>query len=127
MVQGRHVSVGNHALNVCVGSRDEFHSAENVKRFADEGKTPVYVAIDGLVAALVAMADPLKSSSPEVVARLQRLGYQVTMLTGDHERTAHAVARIAGITESGGGHATPREGRRNHAAPVGWRNRGHGG
>ncbi len=50
------------------------------------------------MAALVAIADPLKASSRDVVGRLHRLGYQVTMLTGDHQRTAEAVARMAGIT-----------------------------
>ncbi|MDT3776510.1 heavy metal translocating P-type ATPase [Nitrospira sp. MA-1] len=96
MVEGRKVAVGNLAL---MSELDIQTTAiqQDVERFAREGKTPVYVAIDGIVAALVAIADPLKASSREVVDRLHRLGYQVTMLTGDHQRTAEAVARMAGI------------------------------
>ncbi|MEO6202053.1 MAG: heavy metal translocating P-type ATPase [Nitrospirales bacterium] len=97
MVEGRQVAVGNHALmSELKVQTSAIH--QDVERFAREGKTPVYVAIDGTVAALVAIADPLKASSREVVDRLHRLGYQVTMLTGDHQQTAEAVARLAGIT-----------------------------
>src|SRR5690606_14164241 len=69
-----------------------------VEQYAEEGKTPVYVAIDGTLTALVAIADPMKPSAFEFIESLQRLGYQVAMLTGDHPRTAAAVARAAGIT-----------------------------
>ena len=97
MVEGYKIAVGNQALmselKIQTGTIQE-----DVERFAREGKTPVYVAIDGTVAALVAIADPLKASSREVVDRLHRRGYQVTMLTGDHQQTAEAVARMAGIT-----------------------------
>ncbi|WP_447965456.1 heavy metal translocating P-type ATPase [Nitrospira sp. Ecomares 2.1] len=97
IVEGRKVAVGNLAL---MSELDIRTSAiqQDVERFAREGKTPVYVAIDGTVEALIAIADPLKASSREVVDRLHRLGYQVTMLTGDHQRTAEAVARMAVIT-----------------------------
>ena len=97
MVEGYKIAVGNQALmselKIQTGTIQE-----DVERFAREGKTPVYVAIDGTVAALVAIADPLKASSREVVDRLHRRGYQVTMLTGDHQQTAEAVAQMAGIT-----------------------------
>ncbi|WNM63529.1 heavy metal translocating P-type ATPase [Candidatus Nitrospira neomarina] len=97
IVEGYKVAVGNQALmselKIQTGAIQE-----DVERFAREGKTPVYVAIDGTVAALVAIADPLKASSRDVVDRLHRLGYQVAMLTGDHQQTAEAVARMAGIT-----------------------------
>lgn len=52
----------------------------DVERFAEEGKTPVYLAINGIVVALVALADPLKPTSRDVIDRLQRLGYRVTIL-----------------------------------------------
>ncbi len=97
IVKGYKVAVGNQALmselKIQTGTIQK-----DVERFAREGKTPVYVAIDGTVAALVAIADPLKASSREVVDRLHRLGYQVAMLTGDHQQTAEAMARMAGIT-----------------------------
>jgi Cu+-exporting ATPase len=96
-VEGYEVAVGNQAL-MSERQVETGTVQPDVERFAEEGKTPVYVAIDGTVAALVAIADPLKPTSREVVDRLQRMGYQVTMLTGDHQRTAEAVARRAGIT-----------------------------
>ena len=64
---------------------------------AADGKTPVYVAIDGRAAAVIAIADTLKPGSIEAVAELHRLGLEVAMLTGDNRRTAEAIARAAGI------------------------------
>jgi Cu+-exporting ATPase len=64
---------------------------------AASGKTPVYVAIDGSLAAVIAIADTLKASSSAAVAQLRRLGLQVVMLTGDNETTAAAIAREAGV------------------------------
>ncbi|MDR4493165.1 MAG: heavy metal translocating P-type ATPase [Nitrospirales bacterium] len=98
MVEGRTVAVGNHALMSELGIQTD-PIQQDVERFAAEGKTPVYAAIDGTLAGLVAIADPLKPSSREAVERLHKLGYQVAMLTGDHQRTAEAVARMAGITQ----------------------------
>jgi Cu+-exporting ATPase len=66
-------------------------------RLADEGKTPLYVSLDGALAALVAVADPLKETSPEAVSALLRLNLKVVMVTGDNRRTAEAVARRLGI------------------------------
>jgi len=64
---------------------------------AADGKTPVFVAIDGRPAAVIAIADTLKAGSIEAVAELHRLGLEVAMLTGDNRRTAEAIARAAGI------------------------------
>jgi Cu+-exporting ATPase len=64
---------------------------------AADGKTPVFVAIDGRAAAVIAIADTLKPGSIEAVAELHRLGLEVAMLTGDNHRTAEAIARAAGI------------------------------
>jgi len=64
---------------------------------AGAGKTPVYVAIDGRLAAVIAIADTLKAGSAEAVAELHKLGLQVVMLTGDNETTAHAIAAQAGV------------------------------
>jgi len=98
MVEGRTVAVGNQALLAELGIQTTTIQ-QDVERFAEEGKTPVYAAIDGTLAGLVAIADPLKPSSREAVDRLHILGYQVAMLTGDHPRTAEAVAKMAGITQ----------------------------
>jgi P-type Cu+ transporter len=66
---------------------------------ADQGGTPLYAAIDGRAAALVAVTDPLKDSARPAVAALHALGLRVAMLTGDDRRTAEAVARAAGVDE----------------------------
>jgi len=67
------------------------------EELAASGKTPVFVAIDGRPAAVIAIADTLKAGSVEAVAELHRLGLQVAMLTGDNEITARAIARQAGV------------------------------
>ena len=64
---------------------------------AANGKTPVFAAIDGEAAAVIAIADTLKAGSVEAVAELRRLGITVAMLTGDNRRTAEAIARSVGI------------------------------
>jgi Cu+-exporting ATPase len=67
------------------------------RRLAEEGKSPLYLAADGMLLAVMAVADPIKASSREAVARLRALGLELTMLTGDGRRTAEAVALQAGI------------------------------
>jgi len=69
------------------------------ERLASEGKTALYLAVDGALAALLGVADTLRPESPEVVAGLRRMGIAVYMLTGDNARTAQAVAAQAGITQ----------------------------
>jgi Cu+-exporting ATPase len=97
IVEGHAVAVGNAAL-MADYSVDTSAVAGKAEQFAAEGKTPVYVAIDGRLAALIAVADAVKSGSPEAIARLKQLGLTVTMLTGDHRGTAEAVARISRIS-----------------------------
>ncbi len=64
---------------------------------AANGKTPMFVAVDGALAGLIAVADPIKDSSREAITRLRALGLDVVMLTGDNERTARAIATAASI------------------------------
>ncbi|MEZ0239869.1 MAG: heavy metal translocating P-type ATPase [Chloroflexota bacterium] len=71
----------------------------SAEELAAAGKTPVYVAIDGRLAAVIAIADTLKAGSPDAVAELRRLGLQVVMLTGDNESTARAIATQAGVDQ----------------------------
>ena len=70
---------------------------KSAEKLAAEGKTAVFVAIDGRASAVIAVADTLRPGSVEAVAELHRLGLEVTMLTGDNRRTADAIARAAGI------------------------------
>ena len=68
-------------------------------RLADNGKTAMYVALDGKAAGVLAVADTIKPGAAAAVAALQHLGLEVHMLTGDNPRTAAAIARQAGITQ----------------------------
>ena len=70
---------------------------ERAEALAAEGKTPVYAALDGRVAGLLAVADQIKPESKEAVAAMRRLGLEVVMMTGDNRRTAARVAREVGI------------------------------
>jgi len=70
---------------------------KEVERFADEGKTPMFVTMDGYPVGLIAVADTLKPNSKEAVAALHHLGLEVVMITGDNQLTAGAIARQVGI------------------------------
>src|SRR5690606_28531699 len=62
-----------------------------------QGKTAMFVAVDGRPAGILAVADPIKESTPKAIEELHKLGIKVVMLTGDNQRTAAAVARQLGI------------------------------
>jgi len=97
-VEGREVKVGAERLMQREGI-DTGALAERAAALAADGKTPVYLAVNGQLQALLAVADPLKDESIAVVAELKRRGLQVVMLTGDSRRTAEAIARRAGIAQ----------------------------
>jgi len=97
-VDGRTVQVGAGRYLQRLGI-DAGGLAGTVERLSDEGKTAVYVAIDGRAAGVIAVADALKPSSAEAVAALHALGKHVAMITGDDARTAHAIAKQLGIDE----------------------------
>jgi P-type Cu+ transporter len=73
--------------------------ADEAGRLADEGKSPLYAAVDGQLAAVVAVADPIKDSTPAAIQALHKLGLRVAMITGDNMRTANAIARQLDIDE----------------------------
>ncbi|MBN7795889.1 heavy metal translocating P-type ATPase [Parahaliea mediterranea] len=73
--------------------------ADTAARLGDEGKSPLYAAIGGKLAAIVAVADPVKEETPAAIAALHELGLKVAMITGDNKRTADAIARQLGIDE----------------------------
>ncbi len=68
-------------------------------RLADEGKSPLYAAMDGKLAAILAVADPIKETTPQAIRALHALGLKTAMITGDNARTAQAIARQLGIDE----------------------------
>lgn len=73
--------------------------ARTAERLSGESKSPLYAAVDGQIAAIVAVADPIRSSTPAAVAALHELGLKVVMITGDNARTAQAIAARLGIDE----------------------------
>lgn len=75
------------------------HHIADAQRMASEAQTPMYLAINGQLAAIIAVSDPIKKDSVEAVKRLQANGIRVVMLTGDNRATAKAVAEKVGITE----------------------------
>ena len=95
-VEGRTILVGNRRLMEASGL-DVGAVEEEVQRLERAGKTAMLVAVDGALAGIVAVADTVKESSARAIAALQAMGLRVIMLTGDNQRTAHAVARQVGI------------------------------
>lgn len=73
--------------------------AVTAERLADEGKSPLYAAIDGKLAAILAVADPIKETSPAAIRALHDLGLKIAMITGDNQRTARAIAARLGVDE----------------------------
>lgn len=96
-VDGHVVLLGNVRL-MAQQNIDVTRLTEAATRLSDEGKTPMYVAINGQPAGLIAVADTIKEDSVAAIHMLQELGLEVVMLTGDNQRTAEAIARQVGIT-----------------------------
>lgn len=105
-------AIPGHGIKARVGGRDLFlgnlklmreHELplngfeKEVERLADEGKTPMLVAMDGHTVGIIAVADTLKPNSKEAIAALYRLGLDVVMITGDNQLTARAIAHQVGI------------------------------
>lgn len=97
-VEGRHVALGGDAFVAGLGFdvAPLRSAAEDARR---DGTTAIYVAVSGVGAGVLVIADPIKATTPAAVATLRHLGLRVLMLTGDHATTAHAVAGSLGIAE----------------------------
>ncbi|SDJ56486.1 heavy metal translocating P-type ATPase [Salipiger marinus] len=97
-VAGRRVDIGADRYMERLGlSVDSF--AETAEALAAEGKSPLYAALDGQLAAILAVSDPIKPSTPQAIRALHDLGLKIVLLTGDNARTARAVADRLGIDE----------------------------
>jgi Cu+-exporting ATPase len=98
IVAGERALIGNPALmekyNIDVGLLQAA-----ALRLAEQGKTSLWIAIDGRLAGIIAVADTIKPTSIEAIRQMHAEGLRVVMLTGDNERTAHAIAREAGVDE----------------------------
>ncbi len=98
MVDGHPVALGNARLMADLGlDGGKLADAANVRR--DEGETVMFVVLDGAIAGLVSVADPVKATTPDALKALHKLGFRIIMATGDNERTAKAVAGRLGIDE----------------------------
>lgn len=97
-VEGRPVAVGADRYMRSLGL-DPSAFAETAARLGEDGKSPLYAAIDGRLAAIIAVSDPVKPSTPEAIRALHALGLKVAMVTGDNRGTAEAIARRLGIEE----------------------------
>lgn len=95
-VNGKQVFIGNRELMNQNGI-DEKVTEKIGAPLSDEGKTVVYISIDGEFAGAIAIADVLKDDAAETVKLLNSLGVETVMLTGDNKKTANAIAKIAGI------------------------------
>jgi Cu+-exporting ATPase len=95
-IDGNNMLLGNRKLMV-----ESNISLENLEetshKLAGEGKTPMYVAIEGKIAGIVAVADTVKENSKKAIEKLHKMGIEVAMITGDNKRTAEAIAKQVGI------------------------------
>jgi len=96
VVEGDAVIIGNIGLMHEYAIHDPGMEALTMKS-TESGKTPIFVAVNGAIAALLLVADTMNPSVKEAVAKLRTMGMDVIMMTGDHERTAQAIAAQAGI------------------------------
>ena len=96
IIEGRHVQAGNAALLAGMDLNALMQQAEQLRA---SGATALFVAVDGQPAGVIAIADPLKTSTKAALEALRAEGVRIVMLTGDHRRTAEAIARQLGITD----------------------------
>ena len=98
VVDGKSVALGNLAMIRELGlEAGDLTAKANARR--DEGETVMFVVVDGAIAGLVSVADPVKETTPEAIRELHELGFRIIMATGDNERTAKAIAARLGIDE----------------------------
>ena len=99
VVEGHAVLIGNAALM----ADWSIAADQRASSFAQQGKTPLFISIDGEAAGIIAVADTIRPESPAAIDALKREGLRVVMLTGDNQQTAQAIAKQAGIDEVSAG------------------------
>jgi Cu2+-exporting ATPase len=96
MVEGKHVLVGN--MRLMKDRNIETPLIQNeIEKLLDQGKTLMAIAIDGKIAGVVAVADPIKPSAKKTIEKMKELGLEVAMITGDNKKTAKAIGKELGI------------------------------
>ncbi|MCW4035696.1 MAG: copper-translocating P-type ATPase, partial [Candidatus Bathyarchaeota archaeon] len=96
-VEGEEMTVGTRRLMEEIGSEMDSDMGGRAEELFDQGKTLVFVSVNGKVVGLIAVADQMKDNAADVVAKLKGMGLQVVMITGDNSRTAAAIAKQVGI------------------------------
>ena len=99
VVEGHAVLIGNAALM----ADWSITADQRASAFSQQGKTPLFISIDGEAAGIIAVADTIRAESPAAIDALKREGLRVVMLTGDNQQTAQAIAMQAGIDEVSAG------------------------
>jgi Cu+-exporting ATPase len=94
--QSKRIGVGNAALTQDLGAYSDALQTQ-AEALQKEGQTVIFIAVDGEFAGLIAVADPIKTSTPEAIQQLKHEGIKVVMVTGDNRITAAAVAQRLGI------------------------------
>jgi Cu+-exporting ATPase len=94
-IKGRRIMLGNKKL--MEDRKVEITLQSESDRLAEEGKTPMFIAIDDKLAGIIAVADVMKAASKKAIESLHKMGIEVVMITGDNKRTAGAIARQVGI------------------------------
>lgn len=97
-VAGQTIAIGADRFMTTLGL-DVTSFLQVAERLGNQGKSPLYAAIDGRLAAVIAVADPIRETTPEAIRALHALGLKVAMITGDNAQTAMAIARQLGIDE----------------------------
>lgn len=97
-VDGRKLVIGNKRIMSELGI-DTRLLDDAADKLRSEGATAIYVAVDGTASGILAIADPVKATTPQAITALKSLGIRVVMLTGDNKTTAKAVAERLGITD----------------------------
>ncbi len=97
-IDGKQILIGNQKF-LLENQVDESFALEDFNHIATQGKTPMYLSIDGKLAALIGAADVLKETSKAAIEHLHKMGIQTVMITGDHKATAEAIARSVGIDQ----------------------------
>jgi P-type Cu+ transporter len=104
-IVGHGIEVNIEGKNILLGNRKLMDDrgivlaelADTSDQLANEGKTPMYIAIDGTIAGIIAVADTVKETSMKAIKKLHKMGIEVAMITGDNKRTAEAIAKQVGI------------------------------
>jgi Cu+-exporting ATPase len=92
------VAFGNNALMDQQGIKYA-RQKNKIEKLSEQGQTPMFLAIDGKVAGIIAVSDPIKTDSVQAIRALKKQGVRIIMVTGDNEVTAQAIAKTAGISE----------------------------